>query len=69
MKLYLLTKVIPYEGDTTLGVYATRDDAEVAALKWREDDSWNKMDDLWVHEHVLGADPASSPSAEWRVKK
>lgn len=67
MKTYLLVKVIPYEGDTPLGVYATKDDAEAAAKVWWAEDKWNATDDLWVYEYVLGATPASQGGAGWRV--
>lgn len=67
-KVYLTVRVIPYEGDTVLGVYHTRDDAEAAAKAWWTADRWNAMDDLWIYEMVPGAAPGMEPAATWRVK-
>ena len=57
MKVYVLNEIADYEGESTLGVYSSREKAEAA---WAAYDGFEKEDDHGViHEREVDA------PAEW----
>lgn len=54
MNVYVLLGEVQYEGQTLLGVYATRDTAETAGIRAFEDGAY---DEYTIHEVTLDAYP------------
>ena len=46
-KVYTLTMKVRYEGDTLMGIFATREGAEKAAMKYMEESYYS-----WAHDSL-----------------
>lgn len=65
MEVFVLCQVIDYEGEYLLGVYASREDAMTAAVRYQATQQGGLIDGLALYTREVGAPAVLDDSAEY----
>ena len=65
MQVYVLCQVIDYEGEYLLGVYASREDAMTAAVRYQATQQGGSIDGLALYTREVGAPAVFGDAAEY----